>query len=255
MTSSGPRGDLESLRLKVLDDVRHGRLAGSKKVVCRNVSQIGMCERYVEGRVQIEVRVASSTKGEEHQLVISRGRRLQVGPQFSAVPPGMDASQGNRQVCRRQSDDQADSMFVGAGNLPQQAEVIVPPLIAFPSWIGFVGLENRVEFRRDVAALVLCYGSVKVVGAASKRKVSPLFFLPHDVMGGGVCNLIKGVPEILDDIRSQSPRLERRGRELELDIIAVGLRIELFDHSCRVFFQKGLEHLFEIIELRCSPCG
>jgi hypothetical protein len=251
--SLGSSGDLSSLSLKVLRDMQDGSLAVREKVYRGNFSQIRMRERYMAGNLRLHASVSTGAIANEHKFVVFRrfGSRVELKNRPGRTT--INAEIGELDLSGNKRCHKGNAVFVRSGNPSEQAKEIVPTCVSIPSWVGFIGPKGSIEFLGNVSALIFGHCDVEVAGIFPEREVTPPAMFAADLVSSSINGLVESVPEVLHDVRGNASEMDRRRRKDEFEAILAALRIEIFSHSCRIFFDEVRDRTIEIVKLHASP--
>ena len=251
---SRSRPNAESLRLQVLDDMQNFAVTDAEKFQRLNISQFGVGESYISGASNIHITLASIPEGRQYDLVCSRSI-TEVGENTKPTFSDVEIAESNLRSDRLGSDNKCSSVLVRTRNFSEQPEEVITAGMIIPSWIRFITAESGEEFFWDVFTATVSECCIQVVWVGSERKVSISARLSHDMMGGGINCLIQGIPQIFNDIRGHSAKPERQWGNWNDVVRRLGIRIELFDHSCRVVLVKPFDEAFEVVNFGFCKCS
>lgn len=252
--SSNSGGDGESLRLKVLRDLEDDGVTCLQESYCRHISKIGMAENYLMNNIQIEIGLRFRPEGQNFKLII---RAYTIGaeePTQSVAGIKGKIKVRDTNTLGRGRYNQARSMLVRTGDPTEQPKNVIPAAIEIPSRVWLKGPKDRMQLTREVFAGTLCHGNIKVIGIFCEGKVCIPPAPSHHMKSSGMGGLIQSIPEVLDNVGCQTPCAVRYRNKFHDDFCIPGLRIFLFDHSCRVFVEKSSRDYFQLVEFLTAPC-
>lgn len=221
----------------------------------RVLQKSGGIESYLSLKHEIEVNLAVCGIGQQVHLI------------FRAIPNGRvkgDTFCGRENAVfdavAGDANSQGDFVFVGAGYSAECAQQVVAANMPVPSRVWLETPQDGVEFGGDVFALPGFLGGkhvVHVVGGLAEGEVSVLALELPKLTGASEHGLVKRIPEVLDCVRSDAPKLPWQGlRKSDFENILSYFRVELFDEGVGlVILDKPLSAELEIRSLRLRPCS
>ena len=246
--------DFESLRLKVLDDMRNGRLSVNQEFHRCNISKLGVGEGYITNRFGFEVDISRLGTGKKERIIFVSGLPTKGVPSSKsgpASPVRVGYGKGFRNNLRLNS--KGIIMFLRSRQFSQKSKVVISPCVVVPSWIWLITPQSRVKLLGDFPAGSLSDGFLEVrwVGSEREMAIPESSFFSNDVSTGSVSDLVEGVPKIQNNVGGKASRFDGdiKGSGAEQNFVIPKLLIELSDHHCRLRHEGSYKASIKLIDL------
>lgn len=245
--------ECKRLSLKVLHNIRNGVPGFVEKQIYRNAFEFGVGERYVAGKVEIEFSATTRAGGRDYVITFVVSALKQGETTRSNGDTKFLTTAPNFNVVDFRNSDKSEPMFVRARDASKKSEEIVASLPLVPSRVRLVTFENWAEDRGDVLALILGDGYIEVVRAFPEREVSVSRGFATNQERGGAGGLIQGIPQVFYDIAGQPPYFLGDWFKSNFDFDPSPLKIDLFEHSCRVGLPERSDGSFQLHDVLFRP--